>query len=173
MQRPKNPALRPRLPHHRGARRRGRQPPRVDPPRRMRHRSRPKLQPLLRRLRPAVDNLGVATNNQANEWLEHHVLALTLISPFPKLDDPKGKVDVWNGITHKTLRFPFTYAEWESTLIDVFEEALERIGGGFEWALGVSEGRSWGLNPSMTVAEFTALAKIEVIDLTGYLPGLR
>ena len=30
-----------------------------------------------------------------------------------------------------------------------------------------------GLTPMMTVAEFTDLANIEVIDLTGLLPGLR
>lgn len=89
--------------------------------------------------RDVRDHMGVDTNNQASEWLGRHVAPMTLISPFPKLDDPSGKVDVWNGIAHKTLRFPFTRAEWESTLLDIFDEAMERVGGDFDWAYGISE----------------------------------
>lgn len=76
--------------------------------------------------RDVRDEMGVETNGQADWWLQEHVAPTTLIHPFPRLDDPRAKIDVWNGISHKTLRFPFTHAEWESTLLDVCDEATER-----------------------------------------------
>lgn len=85
------------------------------------------------------DYLEVRTNAEADVWLRENVIALTRISPFPKLDDPNGKVGVRNGITHRSLHFPFTHAEWESALLEVFGAALERAGGVFDWALSGTE----------------------------------
>ena len=67
------------------------------------------------------DRIGVATNSEAIDWLERQMLAPTLIARFPTLDDPQGEVVVRHGATRSSLHFPFSYAEWESSLIDLFE----------------------------------------------------
>lgn len=85
------------------------------------------------------DYLEVRTNDAADEWLRTKVVARTHISPFPNLDDPNGKVEVRNGVARRSLRFPFTHAEWESALLEVFDAVLERGGGVFEWTLSGTE----------------------------------
>jgi hypothetical protein len=89
--------------------------------------------------RDVLDHLGVETNEQANEWLGHHVWPTTSVSPFPEIDDPSAKIELQNGIAHKTLRFPFMHAEWDSTLLDLFDEARERTGAvpDFPWGTSV------------------------------------
>jgi hypothetical protein len=88
--------------------------------------------------RDVRDEMGVETNGQAVRWLEEHIAPMTLIDPFPRLDDPRAKIDIWNGITHKTLRFPFTHAEWESTLLDVSDDATARLHGVRSWPVAES-----------------------------------
>jgi hypothetical protein len=90
--------------------------------------------------RDVRDQMGVETNGEANNWLEEHVAPMTLIHPFPRLDDSRAKIHIWNGNTHKTLRFPFRHADWESTLLDVFDESTERWDG--MPCLGVGSRRS-------------------------------
>jgi hypothetical protein len=82
--------------------------------------------------------MGLTTNSQASDWLERHVLASTYIARFPALDDPEGRVVVRHGPTRRSLRFPFTYAEWQSTLIDLFEESTQRHGDGLALDTGSS-----------------------------------
>ena len=78
------------------------------------------------------ERIGVETNGEANDWLEGRLLAPTVIAHFPPLDDPDGTLDLRQGAAHTSLRFPFTYAEWESALIDLFEESLRRPRDGLE-----------------------------------------
>jgi hypothetical protein len=72
------------------------------------------------------DRLGLASNSEANDWLGQ-LLASTVVASFPTLDDPQGSIVVRAGTARRSLRFPFRYAEWESTLIDLFAESSDRL----------------------------------------------
>lgn len=80
--------------------------------------------------------MGAQTNKEADEWLAEHVARTASIRPFPKLDDPEAKFTIWNGTTRKNLHFPFTHAEWESTLLDVSDEPTLRSEVARSWPLG-------------------------------------
>jgi hypothetical protein len=78
------------------------------------------------------DRIGAATDDDANDWLDHLLLAPTSIAPRTPLDEPQAEIVVRCGTAQQTLRFPFTYAEWESALIDLFEESSRRASDGLE-----------------------------------------
>jgi len=86
------------------------------------------------------DRIGVETNSEVNDWLERQLLGSTCTVSFPALDDPQAEIVVRHGTTHRTLHFPFKLAEWESALIDLFEESSRRLSDGLEQGTGVSPG---------------------------------
>jgi hypothetical protein len=88
--------------------------------------------------RELSDRIGVTTNSEAVDWLERQLLTPSVIARFPALDDPQGEIVVRNGTARRSLHFPFSYAEWESALIDLFEEPSRRLRDALEPDTGVS-----------------------------------
>jgi hypothetical protein len=102
--------------------------------------------------------LEVRSNSELATWLRENVIHGTRISPFPKLDDPHGKVDVRNGTTHRRLHFPFTHAEWESTLLELYREVQDAGRGDFSWEIiDDSTGKESGREPSVADPRFTTV----------------
>ncbi|HEX4687407.1 MAG TPA: hypothetical protein VH228_11545 [Nocardioides sp.] len=89
--------------------------------------------------RDVLAYLEVESNEQANEWLRDHIWPTATISRFPDLHDAHGNVEVLNGDLHKTLHFPLLHAEWQSALLDIFDDAVERNDGVPDWPWGTTD----------------------------------
>ena len=76
--------------------------------------------------------IGVASNREANDWLDQQVPTSSFVAPFPALDDPHGDLVIRHGAVRKRLRFPFTLAEWQSLLIGLVEDSMHLHGNRLE-----------------------------------------
>ena len=118
--------------------------------------------------------LDVRFNDEMDAWLHENVAQGTRISRYPKLDDPQGKVDVWNGTAHRTLHFPFTQAEWESTLLEVYGEVRDSGRNGLDGAIvdNSSLNEAGPIEPIVSDPRFTTVFEdleelLNLVDIDG------